>query len=843
MLRTSHSDVVPWRSGLLECIVSGATAYIQATYLFHNAGSDSLECSFQLPLLDIGEVVASLTLRTDDGQEYQARVHDKEEAREQYADALSAGQTAVYGEENHRRLNMSVGNLGPAASLRVRFELIYPLQCFQDQWMFTLPVWLANGWSGTPLHAQTYRDLCEQDKTGKLGLRIVIEQSALEEVKSPSNVVNVKMTGNRAEVEVIDMLDKELQVLFTTSTDAVPAVQTEYNPVTGEYVGMLSFIPRLLEAGQDPSDCESTGDFILVLDRSGSMQGPSIRMAKEAAVFFIKSLSPGSFFNVVSFGSSFEKIFPVSQAVNSSNVSLAIQAIEKYEADMGGTEILSPLQAIYAESTDPTSPRSLYLLTDGDVSNSAAVVQCIASHSKQTRVHGFGIGSGVDRQLLRDCARAAKGSCEFISDPDEIKAKVVSVLSRAQLPALTDIQVTWPQQCEQFPSNHFLPLCYYGENIIAYAHFGTSPLQGTVQVSCTHTALHQTLNFTAVSSKVIQRGDQLHKLWAKQAIRELEFTGNSLARVISLSKKYGVPSEHTVFLCTGAQFTSAALRSTVVSFATPRTKGGRTRQTARKTPAGKTPKKHLALYPACKSAPSYCSGVKKPHRYRPGTVALREIRKYQKSVDLLIRKVSFQRLVREIATQQRPGLRFQASSLEALQEAAEAFLVCVFEWTSQCAVHGKRVTIQSKDMQLALTLSHLPYDRQLILPIPMQIRIPPPKSPPKKVVKPIIHSVPAAKNRHVKQPQLVTASLLELVRAQEVDGLWLSSHLPGCPQPADWSDADLWTTLCVIVTLEVKFAKKEQEWRLVVRKGRKALRKAGVKTEDHYEVARSLLGL
>ncbi|KAI3820167.1 hypothetical protein L1987_14025 [Smallanthus sonchifolius] len=104
--------------------------------------------------------------------------------------------------------------------------------------------------------------------------------------------------------------------------------------------------------------------------------------------------------------------------------------------------------------------------------------------------------------------------------------------------------------------------------------------------------------------------------------------------------------------------------------------------------------------PPRKSAPT-TGGVKKPHRYRPGTVALREIRKYQKSTELLIRKLPFQRLVREIAQDFKTDLRFQSHAVLALQEAAEAYLVGLFEDTNLCAIHAKRVTIMPKDIQLA----------------------------------------------------------------------------------------------------------------------------------------------
>lgn len=130
----------------------------------------------------------------------------------------------------------------------------------------------------------------------------------------------------------------------------------------------------------------------------------------------------------------------------------------------------------------------------------------------------------------------------------------------------------------------------------------------------------------------------------------------------------------------------------------------RTKQTARKSTGGKFPRKTHAIKAKKQAGPSQSSGsggVKKPHRFRPGTVALREIRKFQKSTDLLIRKLPFQRLVREIAQDYKTDLRFQSAAIAALQEAAEAYLVGLFEDTNLCAIHAKRVTIMPKDIQLA----------------------------------------------------------------------------------------------------------------------------------------------
>ena len=109
--------------------------------------------------------------------------------------------------------------------------------------------------------------------------------------------------------------------------------------------------------------------------------------------------------------------------------------------------------------------------------------------------------------------------------------------------------------------------------------------------------------------------------------------------------------------------------------------------------------------------PPSAAGVakKRKHRFKAGTVALREIRKYQKSTDLLIRKLPFQRLVREILQSNlNPGVEFrlQASAVAALQEASEAYLTSLFETSNLCAIHAKRVTIQPKDIRLTRRIAN-----------------------------------------------------------------------------------------------------------------------------------------
>ncbi|BGO91133.1 hypothetical protein NBRC10512_005774 [Rhodotorula toruloides] len=147
-----------------------------------------------------------------------------------------------------------------------------------------------------------------------------------------------------------------------------------------------------------------------------------------------------------------------------------------------------------------------------------------------------------------------------------------------------------------------------------------------------------------------------------------------------------------------AKKTVVAKKAVVQKKVAGKTLGGGAGKGPRKSTGGKTRHGQPAAQPV----------QRKPRRFRPGTRALQEIRHYQKGTDLLLRRLPFARLVREIAMEfladdeegNAPGLRWQSSALLALQEATEAYLIHLFEDSNLCALHAKRVTIMQRDMQL-----------------------------------------------------------------------------------------------------------------------------------------------
>ena len=140
----------------------------------------------------------------------------------------------------------------------------------------------------------------------------------------------------------------------------------------------------------------------------------------------------------------------------------------------------------------------------------------------------------------------------------------------------------------------------------------------------------------------------------------------------------------------------------------------RSKQTPRGLPGGKSPRKVLATKAAVKGKRKFllttkkskkaAPGIKKARKFRPGTVALRDIKRYQKVADLLLRRAPFQRLVRETAGAWKAPSRFAASALLALQEAPESYIVKLWDHCGQLAVHAKRVTVLKRDVALVLKI-------------------------------------------------------------------------------------------------------------------------------------------
>ncbi|XP_048417500.1 von Willebrand factor A domain-containing protein 5B1 isoform X1 [Stegostoma tigrinum] len=236
-----------------------------------------------------------------------------------------------------------------------------------------------------------------------------------------------------------------------------------HNPVI-----MLNFCPDLKTASPDLRMAQ--GEFIFLIDCSGSMSGVNISCVKDAMLVVLKSLMSSCLFNIIGFGSTFRTLFPASRSYNELTLTVACDYIRKLRADMGGTNLLAPLNWIFHQPIQRQHPRLLFILTDGSVSNTGRVIELIRNHARTCRCYTFGIGQSTCRRLVQGLASASKGAAEFLAEGERLQPKMVKSLKKAMAPVLSDITTEWffPATTEVLLSPVEPIFLYPGDRLIGY---------------------------------------------------------------------------------------------------------------------------------------------------------------------------------------------------------------------------------------------------------------------------------------------------------------------------------------------------------------------------------------
>ncbi|XP_021017194.1 von Willebrand factor A domain-containing protein 5B1 [Mus caroli] len=231
---------------------------------------------------------------------------------------------------------------------------------------------------------------------------------------------------------------------------------------------MLNFCPDLQSVQPNPR--KAHGEFIFLIDRSSSMSKTNIQCIKEAMLVALKSLMPACFFNIIGFGSTFKAVFASSRIYNEENLTMACDCIQRMQADMGGTNMLSPLKWVLRQPLRRGHPRLLFLITDGSVNNTGKVLELVRNHASSTRCYSFGIGSTVCYRLVKGLASVSKGSAEFLMEGERLQPKMVKSLKKAMAPVLSDVTVEWvfPETTEALISPVSTSSLFPGERLMGY---------------------------------------------------------------------------------------------------------------------------------------------------------------------------------------------------------------------------------------------------------------------------------------------------------------------------------------------------------------------------------------
>ncbi|XP_063061446.1 von Willebrand factor A domain-containing protein 5A-like isoform X1 [Engraulis encrasicolus] len=587
-LVTDKKEKVPLKSVEVDVQVQGHVATVSSTLLYVNEEEHPLEAVFVFPL-PAECALCHFSAKLGD-VEVVAKLQDKQKAREEYDDALSSGKQAFLLQESEQSpdiFQLNVGSLPPEQSAAITLVYISELAMQADDALrFCLPAVLNPRYTprdvdqsqmatitSVPADAVPYTLAVRAHLSSPQPISKVESNCSLE----PLEYLNSDKTGAKVSLSSGHMFDRDVELLFYYQdahkpTAIVEAGQESTEPgyLMKDPIVMLSCYPEF--PASVTSSLASCGEFIFVVDRSGSMDckmhsGKDAKMridsAKDTLLLLLKSLPMGCYFNIYGFGSRFEHFFPKSVEYNQKTMDEALAKVNGMRADMGGTEILQPLKHIYSQPCVPNHPRQIFMFTDGEVGNTKAVLDLVKLNVHSHRCFSFGIGEGASTALITGLAKEGSGHAQFITGTDRMQPKVMQSLRYALQPAVKDISVEWtlPDGVSVTTLSPPLKVLFHGQRALLYAQLkGESPGNPEGSVTIQYSLLDQTvknqLNFSLKPAG--GTGVTVHRLAARALMRSMEMEERARGpeakavreKLLELSLQSGVSCAHTAFIAT-----------------------------------------------------------------------------------------------------------------------------------------------------------------------------------------------------------------------------------------------------------------------------------------------------
>ena len=554
---TSSHVPIPLQGVRIEACLTGLGSEVTVTQRYTNLEAVDVEAVYVFPLAE-GAAVCGFTARVGD-RLIRGRVEEREKAFEVYDDAMAAGHGAfLLDQERPNIFTVSVGNLRPQQSIEIAITYVTLLAFEGAAVRLLIPTTVSPRYvpAGPPEVGQSDGEHVNPpaQETVPYGLTLTVEirDTSMRQIESLSHAIRTSPHAHGTAVTLASdqvALDRDF-VLLMQPEDAYQPVAHVAREADGTLCAMVTFHPQ-------PLDIPSRGNEVLfLLDCSGSMQGDSIAQAQRALALCVRALAEHDSFNIVRFGSHFTSLWPAPRPYSQATLEEATQYIQQVGADLGGTEILPPLQHLLQMTPDPERPRQLLVLTDGEVSNEAEVIDLCAGYAATARVFAFGIGAGVSEHLVRGVARASHGAAEFIYPGERMEPKVLRMFGRVHTPAFKNVHIDWGDlEMEQAPA--LCPPVFGGDSLTVFGRLTGGTTDKVI--------LHADAQAWEVPITLGQpeTGGPIPTLWARHRIRDLEGrhgaplrgstqthrkADRSVAQLVELGQRYGLLSSATSYV-------------------------------------------------------------------------------------------------------------------------------------------------------------------------------------------------------------------------------------------------------------------------------------------------------
>jgi hypothetical protein len=558
-LRTK-ATAIPLEHVDVRASIAGAQARVTVRQRYRNHEPQPIEAVYVFPL-DERAAVCGFSAVVN-GVRYDGVVKPREEAFATYDDALAEGHGAfLLDEERPDIFSASVGSIVPGGVVELELTYVTELMFEGDALRFTLPTTVAPRYApaedrigvGRPDSEALNPPHLMEVPYGLSFQAIVTPATLVRRIECPSHPVAIEVGPDAATVTLSQQdaaLDRDVILLIGLADASQPQIVLERDD-EGRVAAAVTMRPTF-------SIELAAADVVFVVDRSGSMQGSSIEQVRNALQLCLRSLVAGSSFNIVGFGSRFEALFDERRAYDERSLATASQHVDGMEASLGGTEILPALEFVLGQPRGSERPLQVVVLTDGEVTNTDAVIDLVRRHASSARVFTFGIGRAASQHLVTSLARAGRGAAEFIHPGERLEAKIVRQFARILSPALTDVRLEWagvrstqvPEVCSPVFANESVRAYAWIDELAAgtvtlRANASTGPLSWSLDIdpgAVTSGRLVGTLAARARIRELEEGGQWTPSRGSRQRERRDE---RVVSAIVQLATRYGLASRET----------------------------------------------------------------------------------------------------------------------------------------------------------------------------------------------------------------------------------------------------------------------------------------------------------
>ena len=431
--------------------VTGLLARTTVTQRFTNHTAGWAEGRYVFPLPDdasVDELRIVIGERVIEGE-----VREKADARHVFEQARDKGQTAGLVEQHRDNLfSTSLTNIGPGEEIVVtigfgqtvdyrygKFKLRFPTT--------TLPRYENGGGDSSPTLANAPpTPVYGTGAAPRLALSVELAAGFdLAGVQSLHHAIDIQGRGSERRIELADpqhAAGRDFELVWTARDEDRLQGALFVEQMRGQAHALLMLLPP-----REFKPVALKRELILVIDRSGSMQGEAFEQAREAVRLALDRIDHDDRFNVIAFSNSALPLFDRPVAATQANLDQAYRFIERLEAD-GGTRIDAAMTMAMAGPSEPGYLRQIVFATDGAVANEQQVLERIDREIADSRLFAIGIGHGVNDAFLNRASRRGHGTTTLIKDPRDIAGRMSELLMQLESPVLEDLQIEWPSSAD-----------------------------------------------------------------------------------------------------------------------------------------------------------------------------------------------------------------------------------------------------------------------------------------------------------------------------------------------------------------------------------------------------------